>query len=299
MVRHMAHHLTRRGFLASALYLAALAQKPTRFLIGCLTLPYRDFSFERACEGIARAGCKYIGYGTEQERAVVPPLDASPAEAARIAERARSFGLIPSLLFARTSIQAPDAIPAHLKRIDQAAASRIPYLLTFGSTKAGEYDRWIANLKQLAPRARQAGVTLLIKPHGGNTATGKDCARILADVADDGLKICYDAGNVLDYQKVDPIGDIQTCARDIAAFTIKDHRLTPKDQDCGPGLGEIDHYKLLGAVARSGREMPLLCENIFEPILPRPKTAADIDALARRAREFLETVTNGLALGVY
>lgn len=98
-------------------------------------------------------------------------------------------------------------------------------------------------------------------------------------------------------QKVDPIADIQTCYRDVAAFTIKDHRLTPKDQDCGPGLGEIDHYKLLGAVARSGRDLPLLCENIFEPLVQRPKTAEGIDALARRAREFLETVTNGLLLG--
>jgi sugar phosphate isomerase/epimerase len=266
----------------------------TRFEIGCLTLPYRDFSFERACEGIARTGCRYVGYGTEQESKITPALDATPAEAARVAERARSFGLEPRLMFSRINIAAPDAVEGHRRRIAQAAASCIPYLLTFGSSKAGQYAQWIANLKRLAPPALAAGVTLVIKPHGGNTGTGQNCERILNDVGEPGLKICYDAGNVLDYERVDPTSDIKSCYRDVYAFTIKDHRVTPKNEDCGPGFGEIDHYKLLGTVSQSGRAMPLLCENIFEPLLPRPQTADGIDALARRAREFLETVTKGL-----
>jgi hypothetical protein len=40
--------------------------------------------------------------------------------------------------------------------------------------------------------------------------------------------------------------------------------------------------------------MPLCCENIFAPLLPRPDKPEQIDALARRAREFLELVTRGL-----
>jgi hypothetical protein len=43
-----------------------------------------------------------------------------------------------------------------------------------------------------------------------------------------------------------------------------------------------------------GVSMPLACENIFEPIVPRPQTPEGIDSLARRAREFLETVTRGI-----
>ena len=290
---------TRRTFLAAvglgALGRAVPAATTTRFQIGCLTLPYAAFSLERACQGIAESGCKYMGFGTQHQQVIAPALDASAAEAARVAERVRAFGLEPLLMFSRISIEAPDSVAGHLRRIEQAAAARIPYLLTFGSTKPLLYEVWIANLKQLAPKAKAAGITLVIKPHGGNTATGEHCARILADVGEPGLKICYDAGNVLDYQKVDPIPDIQTCYRDVYAFTIKDHRNTPRSEDCGPGLGEIDHYKLLAAVAQNGRDMPLLCENIFEPLVPRPKTPEGIDSLVRRAREFLETVTRGLA----
>jgi hypothetical protein len=104
----------------------------------------------------------------------------------------------------------------------------------------------------------------------------------------------YDAGNVLDYLDVDPIPDLKSCADTVRSFCIKDHRNTPRDEDCGPGFGEIDHYKLLGLVASTGRAMPLCCENIFAPLLPRPTTADEVDALARRAREFLEIVTRGL-----
>jgi hypothetical protein len=46
-------------------------------------------------------------------------------------------------------------------------------------------------------------------------------------------------------------------------------------------------------VAFTGLEMPLCCENIFAPKL-KAKSADDLDALARRAREFLELVIAAL-----
>jgi hypothetical protein len=59
-------------------------------------------------------------------------------------------------------------------------------------------------------------------------------------------------------------------------------------------LGEIDHYKLLNLVAFTGLTMPLCCENIFAPLLPRPEKPEGVDLLAKRAREFLELVIAGL-----
>ena len=198
------------------------------------------------------------------------------------------------MMFAIVYVEAPDSVAVHTRRIEQAAAAGIPFVITFGKISPGAYEVWIRNLKQLGPVARQAGVTITIKQHGGNTATGRDCSKIIADVADEGVRMCYDAGNVLDYENQDPLPDIQACWRDVRAFAIKDHRNTPKDEDCGPGFGEIDHYKLLMPVLRTGLTMPLVCENIFEPLVPRPAQAEGVDALARRAREFLETVIRGL-----
>jgi sugar phosphate isomerase/epimerase len=190
--------------------------------------------------------------------------------------------------------EAKDAVEVLTNRIRQAAAAEIPQVLTFGHTKGGGHDLWIQRLKQLGPIARDHGVMLVVKQHGGETGTGAATAAIIREVADESIKVNYDAGNVLDYLNVDPLSDIQKCVGEIRSFCIKDHRNFPKDEDCGPGFGEIDHYKLLHTVALTGRKMPLCCENIFAPLLPRPTDPAQVDTLARRAREFLEVITQGL-----
>ena len=273
--------------------------QPTAFQVACMTLPYSPFPFDRALEGIARAGYRYTAWGVTHTGSAgreAPALDvkATPAEAARLAARTRTAGLEPVMMFSTVNLEEAGAPQAHERRIAQAAAARIPFLLTFGRTRPSDYENVIRCLKQIGPIARQAGVTVVIKQHGGNTATGRHCSKILREVNDEGIQMCYDAGNVLDYENQDPIPDIQACWPDVRAFAIKDHRNWPQDQDCGPGFGEIDHYRLLTSVARTGRTMPLACENIFEPLVARPSKAEGVDELARRAREYLETVIAGI-----
>ncbi len=285
--------------LAAPMPGAAAEPAPTKFQVACMTLPYADFPLPRALEGIASAGYKFVAWGTThpdssgRKRPVVGP-DESPAEARTLAARCRQLGLEPVMMFSQVYVDAADSVRLHTARIRQAAAARIPFVLTFGHIEKGGEDAWTRNLRELGPIARAAGVTVVIKQHGGNTATGQDCARIVERVADDGIKMFYDAGNVLDYENHDPIPDIQTCWQQVRGFCIKDHRNTPQDEDCGPGYGEIDHYKLLMPVLRTGLTMPLACENIAAPLLPRPKDPAQIDAEARRARQYLETVLAGL-----
>lgn len=294
--------MRRREFLATALaFPAPAAPPPTRFQIACMTLPYSAFPLERALTGIRQAGYDFVAWGVNHRDAAgraAPALavDAPPAGAARLAQRCRGMGLEPVMMFSTVHLEAANALDVHLRRIDQAAAARIPFLLTFGKTAPGEYETFIRNLKGMAPRAQAAGVTIVIKQHGGNSATGQACARILKETGEAAIRICYDAGNVLDYENQDPIADIKTCWRDIRAFAIKDHRNWPKDQDCGPGFGEIDHYKLLQPVMRTGLTIPLACENIFEPLVTRPTSADAVDALARRSREYLDAVLRGLAI---
>ncbi|WP_239489591.1 sugar phosphate isomerase/epimerase [Luteitalea sp. TBR-22] len=278
---------------------AVSAGAPTRFQYACMTLPYAAFPLDRALTGIRAAGYDHVAWGVThkdtggQQR---PAMDvaAPPSEAAALARRCRDLGLTPVMMFSTVFLEEPNATDDHRRRIAQAAAAGIPYLLTFGRTRPGEYERVVACLKAIGPDARKAGVTVLIKQHGGNTATGAMCARIIREVGDEGVRMCYDAGNVLDYESHDPIADIATCVGDVRAFAIKDHRDWPKDEDCGPGFGEIDHYRLLQPVMRTGLTMPLVFENIFEPLVPRPSTPEGIDALARRAREYVQSVIGGL-----
>ena len=266
----------RREFLGSALAASQSPPGATQFQIACMTLPYSAFPLARALSGIKSAGYDYVAWGVnhrDESGAVRPVLavDAPERDAAALAGRCRDMGLAPVMMFSTVHLESPDAGDAHLRRIGQAAAAKIPFLLTFGKTAPGEQEIFIRNLKAMAPRARSAGVMVVVKQHGGNSGTGQACARIIKTVSEPSVRICYDAGNVLDYEGKDPIPDILTCWSDIRAFAIKDHRNTPKSQDCGPGFGEIDHYKLLQPVMRTGLTIPLACENIFEPLVPRPK----------------------------
>ena len=274
-------------------------KKPTQFQIACMTLPYAQFPLERALTGIKSAGYSYVAWGTthrERDGKEVPVVapDASPARAKDLAARCRDLGLAPLMMFSGVYPEAKDAVEILTSRLRQAAAAGVPHVLTFGHTEGSDRRLWIERFKKLGPIARDQGVMIVIKQHGGNTGTGAACAEIVREVADEGVRVNYDAGNVMDYLDVDPIADIQKCAEEIRSFCIKDHRNFPADEDCGPGLGEIDHYKLLHTVAFTGLKMPLCCENIFAPVIPRPTDPAGVDALARRAREFLEIVIAGL-----
>ncbi len=297
--------MERREFLlASALAATAAssqasAASPTRFQIACMTLPYSPFPLERALTGIKNAGYQFVAWGVnhrESDGKMRPAMDlnATPSVARALGARCRNMGLEPVMMFSTVNFEETGAADAYRKRIDQAQAAGIQNIIVFGKTTRGGYPDIIRNLKTAATHAKGSGVRLTIKQHGGNTATGVDISKIVADVADPAVWMCYDAGNVLDYENHDPIPDIQACWKDVRAFSIKDHRNFPVDQDCGAGFGEIDHYRLLLPVMRTGLTMPLACENIFEPLVPRPAVAEGTDRLARRSREYLESVLAGL-----
>lgn len=271
--------------------------KPTTFQIACMTLPYSAFPLQRALEGLKTAGYRHVAWGTthlESDGKRVPVLtgDAPLDKAKELGQRCRDLGLEPVMLFGPS----PENVEAMTQRIQQAKAAGIGQVLTMGSTRGNDRKVWVKNFKQLGPVARDHGVIVAVKQHGGNTGTGAELGEIVREVGDDGVRVSYDAGNVMDYHKIDPLPDIRKCADEIRSFCIKDHRLFPKDEDCGPGYGEIDHYKLLAPVAFRGVVIPLCCENIFAPVVPRPTQPEGIDVLARRAREFLEVVVAGLQL---
>src|SRR5690242_21389305 len=107
--------MTRRSFLVSS---AALAQpqtaRPTNFQIACMTLPYAQFPMQRALEGIARAGYRFVAWGTTHmeaagDRRPALAADAAPAEAKRLASRCRDLGLQPVMMFSTVQLEDPSA----------------------------------------------------------------------------------------------------------------------------------------------------------------------------------------------
>lgn len=271
----------------------------TLFLHACMTLPYNRFPLQRALEGIKRAGYQYVAWGTSHveeggDRVPVMAADAPPAKAKALAQRCRDMGLEPVMMFSGIYPENPKGLEVLTSRVKQASAAGIMHVLTFGHTKGGNRELWIERFKKLGPIAKEHDVTIVVKQHGGSTGTGEVCAEIIREVDHPNVMVNYDAGNVMDYLNLDPIPDIQKCAKEVRSFCMKDHRNWPQDQDCGPGYGEIDHYRLLEPVAFTGLKMPLAYENIFAPLVDRPADPAGVDWLARRAREYVEKVIEGL-----
>lgn len=278
---------------------------PTTFQLACMTLPYAQFPLQRALTGIKSAGYKYVAWGTshredvnDKKRTAVMASDATPAQAKQLGKRCRDVGLEPVMMFSGIYPEHKDAMTIFTNRIKQCQAASIEQLLTFGHTRGGNHALWVKRFKQLGPIAKDHNVTIVIKQHGGETGTGEACMKIAKEVNHPNVWVNFDAGNVMDYLNLDPIPDIQKCARYVRSFCIKDHRNFPKDQDCGPGYGVIDHYKLLHPVAHTGLTMPLAFENIFKPVVDRPTKPEGIDWLAKRAREYVETVIAGLGANI-
>jgi sugar phosphate isomerase/epimerase len=272
--------------------------KPTRFQIACMTLPYSQYPLERALSGIKTAGYKYVAWGTTHrepgESKPVPVMspDAPPEKARELGRRCRDMGLEPVMMFSTIYPEDPKALEVLTNRVRQAEAAGIEHVLTFGHTDPASQKLWVERLKKLGPIARDHGVLIVAKQHG---EIGELTGKIIREVDDEGVQVNYDAGNVMDYTKgkTNPLEDIKTCLELVRSFCMKDHRLYPMDQDCAPGFGEIDHYRLLGNVAFTGRAMPLCCENISIPGV-RPTSPEDIDNQGRRTREFLEYVIRAL-----
>ncbi|MEQ1826461.1 MAG: TIM barrel protein [Pirellula sp.] len=295
--------LASAGLSAACMHPSVIASQPnapTRFQIACMTLPYNQFPLKRALQGIKSAGFNYVAWGTthresdSEKNVPVMPADGTTDQAKSLANRCRDMGLEPSMMFSMVYPEHADGPKVLTQRLKQAGAAGIPQVLTFGHTQGGNRKLWVERLKQLGPIARDLGVLLVVKQHGGETGTGAACAEITREVNDAGVKVNYDAGNVMDYLNVDPIPDILKCADEVRSLCMKDHRNWPKDEDCAPGLGEIDHYRLMDAVAFTGLTMPLCLENISSPLLPKPTAPEQIDQQARWARLFLETVLGGL-----
>ena len=168
-------------------------------------------------------------------------------------------------------------------------------MLTFGHTKGGNRKLWVERFKELAPIARDHGVMLVVKQHGGETGTGAACAEITREVNHTHVKVNYDAGNVMDYLERRPAPRHQDVRRRGAQLL---HQGPPQLPRTGRGLRpRLRRDRPLQAAAPGRVHRPddaaVLREHL-RPAAAAPEKPEGVDALARRAREFLETVIAGL-----
>jgi len=274
------------------------ASEVERFQLGAMTIPYARYPFDRALEGIARAGLRQVGISHASADGPILPDVPTLSDVRAVRRRIESHGLTPALMFARR----PSGDPAESLRrdVDVVAELEIPFLLhipvspapTFSEKRIGEMvwfrrvEEWFRMLVPAIRRAERRGVTIVLKTHGGIAGTGEDLALIVERLGSPSVRVCYDPGNVVYYEGVRPEPDLSGVADLVRAVCIKDHRGGKADLDFPtPGDGDVDHVAIFRTLAQSGFSGPCLIERI-----DGLQTPEDVDRELARGRAYLERV---------
>lgn len=277
--------------------------------LGAMTLPFRGFSYERSLEGVVTAGFRHVCVGLPHEGRGVPHQDDSAAVFQRAVDKARQVGLDPSMFFCLAHAHQTGGEEAWMKAVQQAADASIGTLLSMGtssylpgftgkrphSEQAEDESRWVDVMRRVAVQAERAGVTILVKPHTGNTATAMECRQILQQVDSPALAICYDAGNVRFYEGVDPIADLPLVAEHVRGLCLKDHRGPRFHMDFPPpGEGCIDHAALFRILNDAGFAGSMMIERVDGCDDAARMSFEEIVARLARSRTKMESLLAGL-----
>lgn len=276
----------------------------------CLTLPYvrEKLPLERAVEGIAGAGYRYIGVGWERRSEDVLGHDPEARAVSRCRELCGEAGLTP-LVVSGTGIGPPGRVQKLKGRIDVAKAlgaeviqmagvgsyRRFPDVLLDAPEFQEAHRAYVADLKAVGPHAEQAGVVLALKPHTGNTATAKHLAQLLPEIGSPAVRACYDPGNVRFYEGISPEEDFPLIADQTCEIVAKDHRGARAEQDFPvPGEGDVDFKRIFATARQAGFRGPVIVERadgIGGPFSPEA-----VDARILQARRNLENVLGASGL---
>ncbi len=278
--------------------------------VGCQTLPYSEFSFQRALEGISKAGYEHLCFGIKHAGEMLLPPEMSDDSARALCSQVREIGLNPMMLMGGCGDVAEPAGEQKFRRtLEIAAVMGLEYVLTWGPWEYREWpdvklepqvwqdaaDAWIEAMTRIAPQAADAGLTIVLKPHTGVTAFGSRMKTAIERIGSEVVRGCYDAGNVAFYEGLDPAEDINDCADVVSALCIKDH-LGPRANPMFPPIGEgdVDHPKMLKTLADAGFGGPLMVERFEGEAVKAEMSAELIDERARAARVYLEKIIASL-----
>jgi len=304
--------LTRRAFLGQAVTIGAVGlaaprllskaataapagSKRTGYQIGCYTRPWGTVDYRLALDAIVEAGFKYAGLMTtstkgwdKKLRRSVIDSAISIEEAQEVGEELKKRGLaVPSIygggIPVAKSVQA--GIEGLRKLIDNCAVVGCKSLL-MGGTNERLYNAYYKVVSECCDYAAEKGMTITVKPHGGNNATGPQCRKICEVVGHKNFGIWYDPGNIYYYSegKINPVDDAATVDGLVKGMCIKDFTLKPKrDVMVTPGEGMVDFPAVLARLAKGGfTSGALVVETVARGELPQ------ILQEATKARKFVE-----------
>ncbi len=294
--RRFGRRLTQLGLAAIGLaeHLRAAPAPNAGWVIGCYTRPFDQYDLPTALDAIAAAGFRHCGIMTAKGKSwVVITADTSPEEAARVGAEIRERKLDCLSVYGDYAVKpaVADNVRALQRLVEHCTACGSPDLLLGGTGEAALQAPYYDALREVCDFAAARGVRLTIKPHGGFIATGPECRAVIERVNHPNFRLWYDPGNIFYYSDGarDPVADAATVDGLVVGMSAKDFR-PPKDVMVTPGTGQVNFPAVLARLRQGGfTRGPILVETVARG--ERHQLVAE----ARRAREFLEALTQRVA----
>ncbi len=289
---------SRRDFLFSAAACAAAALLPASLRaaapaagvswpIGCFNRPWSKWSFDETLDAIKAAGYQTTGLLTETKDDPFIAARATPEYLAALKQKLSSRGLKANMGALRVKNEAPlaEAIADVRQQVANAQTLGLEFALTFGVDQPEHYSQYYKVMADAAAFARERGVKLVLKPHGGGSGAAEEILRSMKEVAHPNFKIWYDAGNIIHYTGKDPVTELEPIAEHVTGFCAKDCAGLKADVMVQFGTGKVDFAAVLRKLKAVGFNGPVMVE-----CCQVGDTPAATMANARANRLFLEKV---------
>ncbi len=289
-MKTMAASLASGGLMLQTSSTPATSNESQGWQIGCYTRPWDKHDYRVALDGMAEAGYQYAGFMTTniKEWVMIRPDLALEAGVA-MGEEARKRGLKVISIYGgdfKVTESVARGIEGLRRLIDHCGVCRCPHLLLGGTTDPTQHDAYYKVIKECCEYAREKGVSMSIKPHGGTNANGAQCRKIIESVGHSSFRLWYDPGNIFYYSegRLDPVEDSATVNGLVSGVSVKDF-MPPKEVLMTPGQGKVDFKRVFENLKKGGfTRGPLVVECLA------PGDVAKINAEARKARLYLEKV---------
>ena len=237
--------------------------------LGCSTHSYSKFSLERALDGIARCGLKYVELAAIAGHTDhVVPENMSDADYDALNKALADRGLEAISISGHVDPTQEGSIQKLKNRI--ILANKVG--AEFVNTLAGhphtdeETQALFAELRKIGDFAREHDVTVCFETHGGIMGKSADCRKTIETINHPNIRINYDPANIIYFIGDRPEDDIHGVIDLISHFHIKDKIGGPNEWNFPAiGTGTIDYKKVIGSLLASGYTGPFSFELEFTP----------------------------------
>jgi len=255
--------------------------------LGCFNRPWSKFEYGDALAGIAAAGYDLTGTMRQQGEALID-TDTTQEEVAALRAQVQRAGLKPATVLGGFALDGSfdQSVSGFEALIDRVAVFGAEYLLHCGAGNEQQYERFYETMRACCDYAQDRGVTLTLKPHGGISTSGADLLRAVERIDHPNFGIYYDPGNIMHYEGLDPVQELEPVVEHVVAMCIKDSLGKLEGVMITPGVGKVDFRGVFDVLFEAGFDGPCIVECLGG------ETLEEVNEEASKTRDFLVELTS-------